>query len=292
MQQKDDAIQKSYRRPPGLLYRGFLNPPIVPGRVTADLEIGDTAGLETCATAPGFIARVIRSLIFILCLLVSGYLSAYGADVSSARPFAHPDRIRYDSQCLTIEGKDVFIFSGAFHFFRCPKALWPDRFEKIKEAGFNTVETYVPWNWCEREMPSGTGDFSKVDLKDFNDWLDMAEHFGFYIIVRPGPYICAEWDTGGFPQWLLTKKPQSPLRPQAWLRSDDPVFLAWSKHWFDEVCPVIARHQITRKPVGAPGVILVQVENEYDFSLGFSDEAKINLLKALVTFARADGIDV
>jgi Glycosyl hydrolases family 35 len=253
----------------------------------ADLEIGDTAGLETCAT-------VRRLTTILVSLAIALFLSAslYGADISSARPFTHPDRIRYDSQCLTIDGKDVFIFSGAFHYFRCPKELWPDRFQKIKEAGFNTVETYVPWNWCEREMPAGTNDFSKVDLKDFNDWLNMAEQFGFYIIVRPGPYICSEWATGGFPQWLLTKKPQQPLRPQGWLRSDDPVFLAWSKHWYDAVCPVIAPHQITRKLPGQPGVILVQVENEYDFGLSYTDEAKINHLKALITFARADGIDV
>jgi hypothetical protein len=238
------------------------------------------------------IVSTARLLISIAFFLVPGCLSVYCADMPPARPFAHPDRIRYDSQCLTIDGKDVFIYSGAFHFFRCPKELWSDRFQKIKDAGFNTVETYVPWNWCEREMPSGTNDFSKIDLKDFDDWLDMAEHFGFYIIVRPGPYICSEWSTGGFPQWLLTKRPQQPLRALGWLRSDDPVFLAWSKHWYDAVCPVIARHQITRKPAGQPGVILVQVENEYDFGLPFSDEAKENHLRALVKFARADGIDV
>lgn len=208
-----------------------------------------------------------------------------------ARPFLHPDRIRYDSQCLTIDGQDVFIYSGAFHYFRCPKELWPDRFQKIKDAGFNTVETYVPWNWCERQMPAGVNDFSKVDLKDFDDWLTMAEQFGFYIIVRPGPYICAEWDTGGYPQWLLTKKPENPLRSQEWLRSDDPVYLTWCRHWYDAVCPVIARHQITRKAPGQPGVILVQLENEYDFP-DFPDEVKINQVKALAQDARADGIDV
>jgi Glycosyl hydrolases family 35/Beta-galactosidase jelly roll domain len=238
------------------------------------------------------IRPIIQTLVFPLFFLIPNCLSLHAADIPSARPFARPDRIRYDSQCLTIDGKDVFIYSGAFHFFRCPKELWPDRFQKIKEAGFNTVETYVPWDWCEREMPAGTNDFSKVDMKDFNDWLDMAEHFGFYIIVRPGPYICSEWSTGGFPQWLLTKKPQHLLRTQGWLRSDDPAYLAWSKHWYDAVCPVIARHQITRKPPGQPGVILVQVENEYDFGLPFTDQTKINHLKALVQFARADGIDV
>jgi hypothetical protein len=208
------------------------------------------------------------------------------------RTFSHPDRIRYDNQCLTIDGKDIFIYSGAFHYFRCPKELWPDRFQKIKDAGFNTVETYVPWNWCEQQMPSSTNDFSKVNLKDLDDWLTMAEQYGFYVIVRPGPYICSEWDTGGFPQWLLTKKPEQPLRSEGWLRSDDPVYLAWSKHWYDAVCPVIAKHQITRKAPGSRGVILFQVENEYDFGPKFSDDVKINQVKALAQYAWADGIDV
>jgi hypothetical protein len=72
----------------------------------------------------------------------------------------------------------------------------------------------------------------------------------------------------------------------------DIFILAWSKHWYDEVCPVIAKHQITRKPPGSPGVILMQVENEYDYGPSFSDEAKINYLKALALDARAGGIDV
>ena len=212
------------------------------------------------------------------------------ADLPS-RTFLYPEQIRYDGQCLTIDGKDVFIYSGAFHYFRCPKPLWRERFQKIKDAGFNAVETYVPWNWSERQMPAGLDDFSKVDLNDLNDWLTMAEQFGFYVIIRPGPYICAEWDTGGFPQWLLTRKPNTPLRSEGWLRSDDPVFLAWCRHWYDAVCPVIARHQITRKPPGQPGVILVQIENEYDYA-HFPDQAKIHQVKALGEDARADGIDV
>jgi len=221
-----------------------------------------------------------------LCLAWLGSAAA-----QTARPFLHPDRIHYDSHCLTIDGHDVFIYSGAFHYFRCPKELWADRFQKIKEAGFNAVETYVAWNQCEPGMPSGTNDFSHVNLRDLDDWLAMAEAHGFYIIVRPGPYICAEWATGGFPEWLVTKRPRQPLRDEAWLRSDDPVFLAWSKHWYDAVCPVIAKHQITRRLPGQPGVILMQVENEYDYAR-FSDETKINHIKALAEDARAAGIDV
>lgn len=207
----------------------------------------------------------------------------------SPRPFTHPDRIRYDGHCLTIDGKDMVIYSGSFHYFRCPKELWRDRFQKIKAAGFNAVETYAAWNWHEREMPNGLDDFSKVDLSDLDDWLKMAESFGLYVIVRPGPYICAEWDTGGFPQWLLTKKPEG--FEGEWLRSDDPTFLAWSKHWYDAVCPVIAKHQITRKSKGKPGVILVQLENEYDYAK-FPDQVKINHIKALAQYARDAGIDV
>jgi hypothetical protein len=209
------------------------------------------------------------------------------------RSFLSPERIRYDAQCLTIDGKDTLVYSGSFHYFRCPKELWHDRFQKIRDAGFNTVETYTPWNWHEREMPDSPDDFGQITgLRDFDEWLDQAEDFGFYVIVRPGPYICAEWDNGGFPLWLsVLKTPAAPLHKEGWMRSDDPVFLAWTKHWFDAVCPIIAKHQITRKAPGQSGVILVQVENEYD-SAKFSDEIKINQIKALAQCARADGIDV
>jgi len=209
------------------------------------------------------------------------------------RPFSHPDRIRYDSQCFTIDGKDVFIFSGAFQYFRCPKELWPQRFQAIKDAGFNTVESYEAWNYHEPDMPDSLSDFSKiVRLDELDDWLTMAEKFGFYIIVRPGPYICAEWSNGGYPRWMSTlEKPATPLRKEAWLRSDDPVYLAWCKHWYDAVCPVIAKHQITRKAPGEPGVILFQIENEYNYSK-LPNDVKVNDLTALVQDAEGDGIDV
>src|ERR1700682_646203 len=88
------------------------------------------------------------------------------ACTASAQPtFSHPDRIRYDGHCFTIDGKDTFIFSGAFHYFRCPKELWRERFRRIKEAGFNAVETYVAWNWSEQQRPSGLGDTSHIRLK-------------------------------------------------------------------------------------------------------------------------------
>src|SRR5438045_98841 len=231
-------------------------------------------------------AKLFAELLIGISILVS--VASFSTAADSSRPFLHPDRIRYDSQCLTIDGKDMFIYSGAFHYFRCPKELWRDRFQKIKDAGFNAVETYAAWNWHEKEMPGSLKDFSKVDLTELDEWLKMAEDFGFYVIVRPGPYICAEWDTGGFPQWLLAKKPAA--FTSEWLRSDEPTFLGWEKHWYEAVCPVIAKHQITRKGKGKPGVILFQLENEYDFAK-FTDEAKIRHLRALASAARGNGID-
>jgi hypothetical protein len=254
-------------------------------------------GVDSRLARIGNVKKIMKLLPRFLPVLFSFALIIFARGAATNAPieprlFLHPDWIRYDRQCLTIDDKDVFIYSGAFHYFRCPKELWRDRFQKIKDAGFNTVETYVAWNWSEPQMPADTNDYSKMNLTDLDDFLKMAEEFGLYVIVRPGPYICAEWDTGGYPQWLLTKKPGLPIRSQGWLRSDDPVYLAWCKHWYDAVCPVIAKHQITRKSPGQPGVILVQVENEYDFGPHFTDDAKINQVKALAGFARADGIDV
>src|SRR3954449_11955362 len=100
------------------------------------------------------------------------------------------ERVTYDKQCLTIDGKDTFIFSGAFHYFRCPKELWRDRLAKMKAAGCNAVETYVAWNWHEREKPTSLDDYSKCDMSELDEFLKIAEdEFGLYTILRPGPYI-------------------------------------------------------------------------------------------------------
>ena len=202
--------------------------------------------------------------------------------------FPHPDRIRYDGDCLQIEGRDFFLSSAAFHYYRTPPELWRDRFQKIKDAGFNTIETYVPWNWHERDLPSGLDDFSKIDLSEFEAWLKMAhDEFGFYTIVRPGPFICAEWGGGGYPRWLAKFNPWT--GKEFWLRSADDAHIAWSVHWYEAVCRVFAREQITRKPKGAKGIILVQIENEYDYHKA-PDKPK--LLRALFDAVKKSGVDV
>jgi hypothetical protein len=221
-------------------------------------------------------------------LAVFGGLACVSTVNGDATP--SPDRVRYDNQCFIIDGKDTFLYSGSFHYFRCPKPLWADRFQKMKDAGLNCVETYVAWNWHEQQPPASPDDFSKVDMTDLTDWLDMAiNRFGFYVILRPGPYICAEWDGGGYPQWLTTKKPAA--APRSWLRGDDPVYLEWCKHWYTAAAKAAAPFQITRMPAGKPGVILWQIENEYNYA-SLPAEVKLRQLQALAHDSRDLGIDV
>ncbi len=228
-----------------------------------------------------------------LCLSCLGWISANEAGETKPqerveKKFAHPDRIRYDGSCMTIDGKDVFIYSAAFHYFRCPEELWRDRFRSIKEAGFNVVETYVPWNWHERTMPADINDHSKLDFADLRRWLTMAqEEFGLYTIVRPGPFICAEWSGGAYPRWLAKFRPEG--LKGLWLRGDDPEHIRWSLHWFDAVCKELAEEQITRKPKGSKGIIMIQIENEYN---AHWSKGKDVFLKALYHSAVNNGFDV
>jgi Glycosyl hydrolases family 35/Beta-galactosidase jelly roll domain len=114
------------------------------------------------------------------------------------------------------------------------------------------------------------------------------EQFHLYTIVRPGPYICAEWSGGGFPRWLLDKRRGA----STWLRGDDPDYLKWCAHWYQAVCKVVAPEQITRKPAGEAGVILFQIENEYDYDSAVAKPAKIGQLHELYADAIKGGIDV
>jgi beta-galactosidase len=156
------------------------------------------------------------------------------------------------------DGQARRVLSGALHYFRVLPQQWPHRLATLRAIGLNTVETYVPWNL--HEPSPGEHDFTgSADLPGF---LDAAADAGLDAIVRPGPYICAEWDNGGLPSWLTG-------RPGIRLRCMDSRYLAAVDSWFDVLIPIIAAHQATRdrvRPDGSvrPGnVIMVQVENEY-----------------------------
>ena len=164
------------------------------------------------------------------------------------------------------------ILSGAVHYFRVLPEQWRERLGLLRAMGLDTIETYIPWNL--HEPRPGEYDFS--GLADFEGFLRTAADCGLRAIVRPGPYICAEWDNGGLPSWLRADA-EIPLR------CADPRFLAPVDRWFDVLIPMLARHQATR----GGNVVMVQVENEYG-SYG-SDAA---YLRHLADGLTARGIDV
>ena len=186
--------------------------------------------------------------------------------------FSHPQVIRYDHNTFYINGKEIFIYSGSFHYFRCDPDQWIDILQKIKAAGFNTIETYVPWNFHEPVK-------GRLDLTMLDNFLKDCGHIGLYVIIRPGPYICAEWDEGGFPRWLAGK--------EIGFRTASSQDIYWSKYWFNEVMPLIRKHLITN----GGNVILLQIENEYDH-YGVPDSAKIKYLKSLYQVTIQNGIDI
>ena len=112
------------------------------------------------------------------------------------------------------------ILSGAIHYFRVHPDLWEDRIHKARLMGLNTIETYVPWN----EHSPVPGTFLVEGQLDFGRFLDLVAAEGMRAIVRPGPYICAEWDNGGLPAWLFSD-------PTVGVRSSEPghlVHVPWS----------------------------------------------------------------
>ena len=98
-----------------------------------------------------------------------------------------------------LNGEPFKIISGAFHYFRTVPEYWQDRLEKLVNMGCNTVETYIPWNFHETEK----GNFRFDGMHDIERFILLAEKLGLYIIIRPSPYICSEWEFGGLPAWLL-----------------------------------------------------------------------------------------
>lgn len=209
------------------------------------------------------------------------------------RAFAHPDRIRYDRRSLIIEGKPTFVFSGELHYFRCPRELWKDRMQKMKDAGLNCVDTYLAWNLHEPEEPAHPGDFSKLrDMKQISDFIQQAQDLGLYVMIRPGPYICAEVDRGGLPGWLMKYRPEAERRGH-YLRGNSPEMLAWDRHWIAAAAKAVKPHLITNVPKGSTGVILWQLENEYDWNgAGLTSDVRADVLSALAHASLDSGIDV
>ncbi|MEW1724119.1 beta-galactosidase [Streptomyces sp. NPDC093109] len=173
-------------------------------------------------------------------------------------------------ETFLVDGRPVRLLSGALHYFRVHEEQWGHRLAMLRALGLNCVETYVPWNLHE----PAPGRLHEVEA--LGRFLDAAHAAGLWAIVRPGPYICAEWENGGLPHWLT-----GPLGAR--VRTRDPEFLGALERWYHRLLPQVAERQFDR---GGP-VVMVQVENEYG-SYG-SDEV---YLARLTELTRECGITV
>lgn len=149
---------------------------------------------------------------------------------------------------LHMDGQPFRLISGAVHYFRIVPEYWRDRLLKLKACGCNTVETYVAWNVHEPRE----GEFTFEGIADLPAFIRLAGELGLYVIVRPSPYICAEWEFGGLPAWLLSV-------PGLRLRCYNEPFLEKVDRYYDVLLPLLVPLQSTR---GGP-LIAMQIENEY-----------------------------
>ncbi|KAI7790168.1 putative beta-galactosidase-1-like protein 2 [Triplophysa rosa] len=184
---------------------------------------------------------------------------------------------------FTLEGVPFRILGGSIHYFRVPRAHWRDRLLKLKACGLNTLTTYVPWNLHEPER----GVYVFHEELDLEAYVRLADELGLWVILRPGPYICAEWDLGGLPSWLLQDK-------QMKLRTTYSGFTTAINSYFDKLMPKIVPLQFKR---GGP-VIALQVENEYgsyakdDQYMSFIKEALLSqgISELLLTSDNREGL--
>ncbi len=186
----------------------------------------------------------------------------------------YKDRLQVASTGIIIQRRPFFPLCASLFYFRIPPELWDDRIKKVKAAGYNTIDVYFPWNFHEEDE----GRFNFSEDRDVACFLDTVKRHGLYVIARPGPYICSEWDGGGLPAWLYVKE-------NIKLRQNDPGFLQYVERWYKQVIPIIRDRQVTEE---GP-VLLLQVENELDF---FVCEDRQGYLAALCRMVKEMGITV
>ncbi|XP_042331102.1 beta-galactosidase isoform X2 [Sceloporus undulatus] len=179
-----------------------------------------------------------------LFLLLTLSSEGLGSPTTSQRSFG----IDYERNCFLKDGQPFRYISGSIHYSRIPRYYWKDRLLKMKMAGLDAIQTYVPWNFHEPER----GVYNFTGDQDLEYFLQLTEEVGLLVILRAGPYICAEWDMGGLPAWLLEKE-------SIVLRSSDPDYLAAVESWMGVLLPKMRLHLYQN---GGP-IIMVQVENEY-----------------------------
>ena len=181
--------------------------------------------------------------------------------------------VTFDKYSLMVDGKRVFIKSGAFHYFRTPgEKMARDRFFKMKAGGYNAVDIYFNWNY--HSIKEGEYDFSGI--KDVRKVLQNAKDAGLFVIARPGPFINAEVNAGGLPFWLLQKEDVIPRNRIGTGYKYSPQYMKYIEQWYDQIIPIINEFD---------NVILFQIENEYA-----TDTMEEDYMRELYKMARERGI--
>ena len=173
---------------------------------------------------------------------------------------------KIESDNFIFNGKKIFLNSGEIHYFRIRRALWETHLRSAVEAGLKTVSTYVPWDWHEPEEGVFDFDGNSLPERDLRGWLTLCQKHGLTCIVKPGPFILAEFRGAGLPNWLIERLgPEGKMHnrrgePVAGdgVRLFNPVYLDAVERWYQQVLPVIGKFEITH---GGP-IIMMQVCNE------------------------------
>jgi beta-galactosidase len=190
----------------------------------------------------------LRALLLSLSLTISISASPQTASPSTIPSSTQHHTFAVNGPQFLMDGKPYQIISGEMHYPRVPREYWRDRMQKARAMGLNTITTYVFWNLHEPH-PS-VFDFSGQN--DIAEFIREAQAQGLNVILRPGPYVCAEWELGGYPSWLLKDR-------DVVLRSTEPKYTAAVHAWFtrlaQEIKPLLVKN-------GGP-IIAVQLENEY-----------------------------
>jgi len=180
--------------------------------------------------------------------------------------------VQINNKNILIDGVPTQIISAGMHYFRIHPELWKDRIDKAVALGVNTIETYIAWNIHEPKR----GKFNFSGIADLERFIELVQEHDLYLILRPGPFICAEWDNGGFPAWLNAV-------PGVKLRQMNKPYLKAVRDYYNVLLPKIHDRLYTN---GGP-IILVSLENEYG-SFGHDKE----YLRYLLDVYKKHDIDV
>ncbi|GAN54318.1 beta-galactosidase [Tanticharoenia sakaeratensis] len=210
-------------------------------------------------------------------LLRIGVFATLSAPAARARPVhepvpdGRPHHLTFVPDGFALDGQPFQIRAGELHPVRIPRSCWRQRIQMVRAMGLNTVSVYIMWNVVEPQP----GRFVFDDRGDISAFLELCRAEGMWVYLRPGPYVCAEWDLGGLPAWLLY---EGDVR----LRTTDPAFLSPASRYIALIASLVAPYMASN---GGP-ILMLQVENEY---ASFGHDR--TYLEAIATCWRSNGIE-